>query len=179
MPANRVWVCGSVSNREKLWKGAVGMLAEKSVVEWSDACSCLGLSLLPWAWDAAANPGLRKWPGRANFRRQEWRQSAWRGVEKQQHGSVKTSSWSCLTKPLVMLMKIPSLHQSLVLLLSISPLERDLIKLPNCPLPPEISTGWDCDTSPAWARAVPLPTSCSRPGRGYCRLSQMTVDTHI
>lgn len=38
-----------------------------------------------------------------------------------------------------MLMKIPLLHQSLVLLLSISPLERDLIKLPNCLLPPEIS----------------------------------------
>lgn len=41
------------------------MLAEKSVVEWSDACSCLGLSQLPWAWDAASNPGLRKGPGRA------------------------------------------------------------------------------------------------------------------
>lgn len=38
-----------------------------------------------------------------------------------------------------MLMKIPLLHQSLVLLLSISPLERDSIKLPHCLLPPEIS----------------------------------------
>lgn len=36
-------------------------------------------------------------------------------------------------------MKIPLLHQSLVLLLSISPLDRDLIKLPNCLLPPEVS----------------------------------------
>lgn len=50
--------------RKKLWKGAVGKLAEKSVVEWSDACSCLGLPLLPWTWDAATNPGLRKGVGR-------------------------------------------------------------------------------------------------------------------
>lgn len=37
-----------------------------------------------------------------------------------------------------MLGKIPLLLQPSVLLLSISPLERDLVKLPNCPLPPEV-----------------------------------------
>lgn len=49
-------------------------------------------------------------------------------------------SQSCLAKPLVMLKKISSLLQPLVLLGLVSPSERDLVKLPNCPLPPEAHT---------------------------------------
>lgn len=57
-------------------------------------------------------------------------------------------------------MKIPSLHQSLVLLLSISPLERDLIKLPNYPLPPEISAihwGWGLWHQPCLGQSYASP----------------------
>lgn len=53
---------------------------------------------------------------------------------------MEMGSQSCLAKPLVMLKKIPSLLQLLVLLGLVSPSERDLVKLPNCPLPSEAHT---------------------------------------
>lgn len=72
------------------------MLAEKSVAEWSDTCSRLGLSLLPWAWDAAANPGIRKGPV-------ESCQLQAAGVEAEcLTWGRKTTAWECGDKLLIL-----------------------------------------------------------------------------
>lgn len=77
---------------KKPWKGVDGRLAENSVAEWSDACSGLGLSLLPWAWDAATNPGLRKGPATSG------RRSGGRVPDT----GRKTTAWECGDKLLIL-----------------------------------------------------------------------------
>jgi len=91
---------------------------------------------------------------------------------------MEMGSQSCLAKPLVMLKKIPSLLQLLVLLGLVSPSERDLVKLPNCPLPSEHMWGWQ-----TWHQSrrsvVPSWNFCCRLGRILQGISDGRGCTHF